>query len=160
MATISERHGRPSKGARTQFLARVPVPLADLVRVNAQAADMHVGSYVWAIVAEHYQQPWFAPAETRETTLKEILVERGVVSSVEQALSKEIAASGDWTAMVQMSLRIATPLAECLRADMDRYGYTPGAMLTEILSEWHGIELPYPSASTPTTPVRKERMSA
>lgn len=49
--------GRRSKGPRDVFTTRVPTPLAELVRADAERLDLSYSDFVANVLAEKYGQP-------------------------------------------------------------------------------------------------------
>lgn len=53
--------GRPSKGKRDAIMAKPAMPLAQVIRANAEASGYTNGDYITMIVAEALGMPEYAP---------------------------------------------------------------------------------------------------
>ncbi|KAB1636068.1 hypothetical protein [Pseudoclavibacter terrae] len=53
--------GRPSKGERDAIMAKPAMPLAKVIRANAEASGYTNGDYITKLVAEALGMPEYAP---------------------------------------------------------------------------------------------------
>jgi len=58
-----EGSGRRSKGPRDVFTTRIPTPLADQLRADAERQDLSYSDFLANVVAEKYGHPPVAPAK-------------------------------------------------------------------------------------------------
>lgn len=61
MARLNDGRGRPSKGDRDAFVTRPARPVGDEIRQRADAAGMHYGEYIAAVLAREVGMPELAP---------------------------------------------------------------------------------------------------
>jgi len=72
MARRPPRTGRPSKGERQLFVTRLPAPLAEQFRDEADALELTLTDHLANIVAAHYGAP--AIVEVVEDAAQERLI--------------------------------------------------------------------------------------
>jgi hypothetical protein len=73
MAVQRHHGGRPAKGKRQPLLSRVPTPLGDAVKAQADMRDMTVSDYIAALLAQSHGMPELATIKPVVVTARQEL---------------------------------------------------------------------------------------